>query len=226
METRRSSRRLLVFAFVIAAIALMGLLAPMPRAWHNRLGTSVADMMHVPAFAILTSLALAIVNRFLSQRFAVHLFVTGVVIAAGAAVEVAQSVLGRSASIHDLIANSAGAIAALLIRVSLGSDTIFKRFCRVVAVCLLLVASAGPCLSILDDLNQRKTPDALGAFATRTEFERWFSYHAKPRRVANPFGDAKYTGDVRRSANAAHITLYPGYYPMFQLQHLTADWSR
>lgn len=215
-----------MFAFIIAVIAILGLLAPMPRAWHNRLGTSVADMMHVPAFAILTSLALAIVNRFLSQRFAVHLFVTGVVITASAGVEVAQSVLGRSASLHDLMANTAGAISALLIRVSLGSDTIFKRFCRVVAVCLLFAACARPCLSILDVLEQRKNKNALGTFATLAEFERWFAYHASPRRIANPFNEGEYTGEVRRSPNAAHVTLYPGDYPMFQLQHLVADWSR
>lgn len=188
--------------------------------------------MHAPAFAILTTLALLVVNRFFSQKFSVHLLVSVLIVGAGAAVEVVQAALGRSASLHDAIANAAGACSALLLHYSFGAETVLKRAARVMAVAVFLVASSGPCLTILDTLEQRRTPTELGRFATRTEFQRWFAYHAKARLIASPFfqdNRKEHDQEVDRASfprnrNAALITLQPGDYPMFQLQHLTSRW--
>jgi hypothetical protein len=55
-------------AFAVAPIALLGLLLPPPRLMRDRLGSSIFDLLHVPAFTILTLLAILLAERTFRSR--------------------------------------------------------------------------------------------------------------------------------------------------------------
>lgn len=200
-------------------MALLGLLLPPPRAMRGRLGSSVFDLLHVPAFTILTLLAILLAERYFSKTMKTRVVVTVAVIAAGGCIELLQELVGRSASTHDLIANAAGAVTAFLLRFSFGGESVAKRLTRVAAVVVFLGASIGPTLSILDVVHQHRNKELLATFASQTELERWYFHSAKIARIKNPLGS------LREARYALRATLFPSEYPMIQLQQMNSRWT-
>lgn len=218
-SARTSGRRLVYIALAIIPMALLGLLSPMPRATQTRLGGSIFDLLHVPAFTILTLLAILLAERYFSRTMMTRVLITLAVIAAGGCIEFIQASVGRSASTHDLIANAAGAVTALLLRFSFGGESVAKRLTRVAAIVVFLVASIGPILSILDVIRQQRNKELLATFASHTELDRWYFHSAKIERIRNPFSS------LREVRGALRATLFPSEYPMIQLQQMNSRWT-
>lgn len=213
-----SGQRLVYMAFAVAPIALLGLLLPPPRLMRDRLGSSIFDLLHVPAFTILTLLAILLAERYFSKSMRTRVMMTVAVIMAGGCVELIQAFVGRSASIHDLMANAAGAATAFLLRCSLGVDSVSKRLSRVAAVAVFVAASTGPVLSILDVIQQRQNKELLATFASQTELQRWFFHSVEIERVKNPFVS------LNEAKHAIRATMLPADYSMLQLQEMNSRW--
>src|SRR5689334_9572244 len=85
----------------------------MPLPWHGRTVGAVFDLMHAPASAILAWVGFhAWRGRLPRNDTAAWLVVVALVFAAGIAVEIVQAWTGRSATVHDALANGFGACAA------------------------------------------------------------------------------------------------------------------
>lgn len=207
------------FALAITQMALLGLLLPPPRLARSRLGSNIFDLLHVPAFMLLTLLAILLAERYFSKSMKTRVMLTLVIILVGGCIELIQEFVGRSASMHDLFANASGAATAFLLRFSYGTDTITKRLSRVAAIVVFMVASIGPMISILDGIHQRQNKELLATFSSQAELQRWYFRSAKVERINNPFDS------LQDAKHALRATLLPGEYPMLQLQHMNARWT-
>ncbi len=103
-------RRVVLFLRAMTAIAICVLLVLTMGPFQGleaRFGLS-DKVAHVAAFYIVTLLAFAIAPRFRRMELALMVFGLGV------AIELGQGIVGRSLSVSDVLANSAGIAAATL----------------------------------------------------------------------------------------------------------------
>ncbi|MGV3486841.1 MAG: hypothetical protein ACO1RT_20670 [Planctomycetaceae bacterium] len=214
----QASKRLVVVAVVVFSITLVGLLAPMP--FQSRAGERFADFLHLPAFAVLTIIALALSDRFVSSSLITRLLTTLFVVFASDCIELLQARMGRTASLHDVIANSSGAAAALLVRLSLGRNRASRYSLQLIAALLVVTISVGPLRSLLDVWHQQRAPATLASFRSAVELERWYVESADVRIVSQAEGNFPHA-----NGNALEVSLRPGKFPAIQLQHLHRDWT-
>jgi len=209
---------LVVFAVCYLLFSIFALLAPLPvrgRFWYR-----VADLLHIPAFAVLTFLALVVVRQHTKSSWRVPVLVTLCVVAFSGLMEIIQGLLSRYASLDDLFRNTLGAIAALLIFKSLeywsSESARPRRLLMVGAVIVLAIATIRPTASIVDVYRQRMQFPALATFSSRSELQRWYISSAQVRRTPIKWLDGHY---------ALKVEYLPGEFPAIQLQELERDWT-
>jgi len=198
-------------------IALVGLLGPMPI--QGRVANVTADCLHLPSFAIVTCLAILLTDRFINRSATTRLLTTIFVILASAAIELLQPLMGRTASMKDLVSNSAGALIAFIFFISYTYQTRTKWLLRVAVIAIAIIAWSGPWQSLLDIYDQSRSPDQLAAFSRDAELERWYFESVDVAVV---------TGRQTSGSGAENclcVTFYPGKFPALQLQSLTKDWT-
>lgn len=198
-------------------LSLIGLLMPFP--FTSRAFYRSADLSHLPVFALLTYLAISMTDRFVSRSTMTRILTTLTVVFVSACIELIQAKVGRKASIHDLVANSTGAAAALAFCWSSGRQRVVRWPMRTAAIAAAIYVSTGPLISLVDVYQQETQPDVLGSFASRTELERWYVQSAVVSII--PHSKAGSDGDV----GCMEVKFFPGEHPMVQLQELTRDWS-
>lgn len=165
-------------------------------------------------------LALSVSDRFVSKATFSRVFTTVTVIGFSACIEGLQATTGRSASLHDLIANSGGAIAALFVRLSTDRQPFAKQALRWTAFAIAAYLTSGPVLSLLDVARQRRSPATLASFGSTVELERWYVDKSIVRIV-----ESEHRVTANDSGYAMQATLIPGRLPAVQLQQLTRDWT-
>ncbi len=141
---------------------MAALLLPFPL--RGRFWTAVADLLHLPAFAVLTGLVLAHHNCRHGEggdeqstnwrRGVLPLWLTLAVIAFSGLIELAQGLLSRHASLDDLFRNAAGAIVALAIyQAIVCRSAVVRTLCVAAAIGLLVLAAWGPLGEIRDSIS-------------------------------------------------------------------------
>ena len=217
-DSKYRSQKLLLLAFLVAVVGGVAFLVPLP--FHSRLTSRLGDLVHLPAYVLITSLGIVISDRFVSCKLFTRLLTVTTIIAISGCIELLQAKLGRSASLADLFTNASGAFLALLVRLSSGCDSIAKRFTRMSAIILFTYVASGPIRSLIDVLRIHQYPAALGEFESSTELERWYISSATAKVVADEaFALSGKTG------TAVEVLMQPGDFPAIQLQHLAEDWS-
>ncbi len=188
--------------------------------FKSRSADRVADFLHLPAFAMLAGMALAVSDRFVSKLTFTRVMTTLAVIFASACIELVQARVGRTASLHDLIANSTGATATLLILQSMDSRPLLKCVLRCCSIAAVIYVSSGPVVSLIDIVHQHRSPAILANFANEVELERWYIESAEVHIIPH-----RKNCDPACNSNSLQVKLHPGQFPAVQLQHLTRDWT-
>ena len=217
-ESKVSSGHLLKRAGLVALIAIIAFLVPIP--FHSRLASRFGDLVHLPAYVLITYLWIAISDRFVSNKLFTRLLTTLAIVSVSGGIELLQAKLGRTASLHDLITNGSGATVGLFAHLSAGCESIAKRFIRMAGIVIFLFVASSPLRSMLDIARMEQFPAELGTFRSSTELERWYISSATAEVVAdNSFG---FNG---KSGSAVEVTFHPHEFPAIQLRYLNTDWT-
>ncbi|KAA1259634.1 hypothetical protein LF1_21690 [Rubripirellula obstinata] len=187
----RSKVRPILGLAALLLLSVVGLMIPLPDG--GRILPRVGDMAHAPLFAGIT-VGLIMVWNYLRppiawNQFLVRLcFASAIAFAFGGLTEVAQGLTGRTASLHDLAADSWGIVAACCFLIASGSGG-FVPLKKWSVVLLLLAAGSiilswlAPLATINDALAMKKEFPLLASFERKAELERWHFANCYARRV-------------------------------------------
>ncbi len=212
---QRLSRRQRWALSGLLILAVIALLAPSP--FKGRVSMTVFDLLHFPAFAAICWLGLRIGRRLGATRRSAQLVIAFAILIASAILEGLQAVSGRSATWHDLVANTSGVAAGWMLFDSAFRTRWQTRYAlRAVALTLWLAVCYGPAQVLHDLWKQHHEFPLIGSFESHAELTRWW------RRNTNlSLSDALVTDG--RWGLAVHVQ--PGEYPAFSHSHLPTDWS-
>lgn len=164
------------------AIMVVGLLFPFPLS--GRIWMEVFNLAHAPAFCGLQLLLCGILHPQtlgLRQSYAVIQVMTpariiglGLLLtAAGVLGELGQSVLGRHASIGDIVSNTSGLLAATLWLLSRNKPRLLKGVLRMAAPMIILFNVQAPIRSMIDCWQQTRSFPVLASFERPLELGSW-----------------------------------------------------
>jgi VanZ family protein len=203
--------------WAIAGLLVVGLmLVPLPP--HMREVHAIADLAHAPIFGVL---AMAIYrgarSRFSLAALPAALLSWGLAVLAGISVERIQTMTGRSANWHDVLADAMGAGGALLLA-SVPRNPAYAVRAGLLAAGtgLFLVPSVPPVLGLYDAARQRWGMPNLGSFESAAELSRW------------EFSDSLATRSTRHATDGVRsleLRLGTGPYPGATLAWPVPDWS-
>ncbi len=189
-------------------LLLVLLLLPIPGS--GRIRNCTLDLAHGPAFAILTWIILRAAKR--SAATAPSAVLAFAAFACSVGVEWLQSLVGRQASLHDVIANGFGVAAGWL----LGRGRSPLQFKMVgVAAALLVLGAWDPLLELTDVAWQWWQRPQLASLETALEMRRFQSLDASIERVKGTATDGEYSLEVR---------LRPAIYPNVMFRWPWRDW--
>lgn len=200
-------------AVVVIVLALAALLTPLPADWGGGWRGTLLDLGHVPLFAALT----------LGLGFALRrgwAWPAALALALAAAAEVLQPLVGRTASLLDLVRGAAGVAAAVILaRAARGPRTVLRlggHALALVAVLAWPVVDAGPLLT--DAYEGCRDFPTLADFATERQLLRWNTSQAHLECVPDPEAE---------SGASARLDFLPGLsrYPYAMLSPVVRDWS-
>ena len=210
----------------LVSLATVGLLMPIPR--MGRATPALGDMVHAPMFAGLTLAMLC----FWQLASPTKTFLTGVVrslivaiaiLSFGAFTEYVQGVSGRTASLHDLVADGLGIIAAL----GLVAVWMMRRLGWLSRMTMVLGCTAaltpiafswvGPLATLNDITAMYREFPLLSSFERKAELERWFFAKCSSIRVKE---------DVTEGDWALEINYDAGEHPTATLYEIQEDWSK
>lgn len=214
-------RRIAIWVFAGVAAVFAVLLVPIP--FKGRISVAIGDLCHAPLFfAIATGALLALqavwplkdnssklIVRCLTLLVALAMF--------GALMEWLQHHFGRSASVHDAIANTLGASAATAwyLRRRISSRAIAHSL-GATACLLMLFAWYRPVLILHDVWKVRNEYPIICSFETELELTRWYL-----RGCRIELSDR----DVTHGNHAAQIRFSDQQYPAATLNDFPTDWS-
>ena len=164
---------------------------PLPHG--GRILPKLGDMVHGPLFAGIT-ISIVIAWNYLHPPIALIQSVTRLLVAAflvfsfGVVTEVAQGLTGRSTSLHDLVADSCGIVAACCLLIAANSGRFVSSWRRSISLLFLAVVSIavswiGAIASINDAIAMNREFPLLASFERGAELERWHFANCHARRV-------------------------------------------
>ncbi|MCA9084293.1 MAG: hypothetical protein KDA81_09570 [Planctomycetaceae bacterium] len=214
-------------AILLGICAALGFVLVFPFPVDGQLWGALFDLAHAPAFFIVTLLcagvldppAIGLSSRWRSvirlSRSHVLLIVCCLMVV-GVVGEFAQSLVGRSTSLHDVVANGIGSGAALLwiIGVAVGGRS--RRVLSFTAILALVVANIEPVQNVMARVRQLKEFPVLASFEDSGELGNWLSHQAKMV-IDSSWASA--------GSHSGRVTLYPARYPGVILDWFHRDWS-
>lgn len=224
----RSLRKIVVrrakLAVALMCVVAFGLVFPFP--FEGRLSGEIFDLAHAPVFcaALLCLIgfcdppAIGLPNRFatiLPMKMGRAVAITIALMIAGIVGEYAQKFAGRNASWGDVLANSAGMLAALAWVVSRRTTGFRRRGLVIAAVGLIAAISLNPVLDVWDSVQQIRSFPMLSSLERPRELGSWARYRAKLERSTEWASEGKYS---------LKATLPPGKYPGVALVWFERDW--
>jgi hypothetical protein len=229
MNQRSSVRQLAARRFVLVGIVgvtmAAGLLIPFPiggRAW-----TEIFNLAHAPSFMLLTLVIAGVcdpVSIGLSTKFQTIVRITParaacgciIMVSAGAVAELLQSLLGRSASLGDALANAIGATAAFLWITSHSGSRRWRLTARCGSVILLLCGIWNPIAGLIDLRSQIRQFPVLSSLERARELSIWGGTNATTSRSNDWSADGE---------SSLKVALRPAKYSGAVLMWPVADWQ-
>ncbi len=210
---------------IVSAIAL---LVPLPIS--GRAAPAIGDMVHAPLFGFLTLVSFLFMNRLRPlvsndsiRPVVVRSLVCGIgVFVLGVASEVAQSVSGRSAAIHDAFANSSGIFAVVCLRITffLAKRGELSRFTSLAIFALALVPVAmswwNPVATLYDIYQSQREFPLLSSSERQAELQRWHFAGSSGERSPHHIDHGTYS---------LRVDYQPGAHPTATLFDFHRDWS-
>ncbi|MCM2372214.1 VanZ family protein [Aporhodopirellula aestuarii] len=179
-----AARSVGLMAFVGLSVAIFMLLVPLP--FEGRAGAVLGDVAHAPLFGSITIATLFLWHRlrpldsFGREWYGRMALVAVCVFLGGILMEFAQTMTGRTAALHDAIANGLGVIAAVAICFALLNLRYHsqRRWVSViatgVAMSMVGVAMARPVQVGMDIVAAHQAFPMLGSFESEMELTRWY----------------------------------------------------
>ncbi len=216
-EDRTVSRATWIITPVLAVLMGVGLVAPVP--FLGRPLGVVFDMLHGPAFALFAAMLVFLLpQRTARQKRLVVMGVWIFLVGGGILVEILQHFIGRSASWHDIVANTLGVTAGVLWATTRSNQSRRLRGWATAGAIMLLVLGAFRAPFIMVDcLMQRLDEPILASFEGRLEMTRWKPSDCRLTRTPDhaTHGQASLRMDLEQSA-----------YPGIVSKGLLHDWSK
>lgn len=217
-------RRLVIGAGLLGCVAI-GLVFPFTT--EGRLWGELFDLAHAPVFCGVLLLIVGMCDppAVGLSRHTVLFSMTAdrvlglvlVLIAAGGAAEVLQAMVGRSASLGDIAANSIGLIAGVCwiarcrsVPISAGRKYALAGFAVVILV------SISPLMDVWDCVLQIRSFPMLASFERPREFHNWKSHGARLTQSSEWATDGNFCG---------RLDLQPGSYPGMLMIWFARDWT-
>ncbi|MGB7325136.1 MAG: hypothetical protein WBD31_09710 [Rubripirellula sp.] len=214
--------------WILAAVGVVvvgALLMPIPL--EGRTSAAIGNMVHAPLFAALTIAAIFLGDRWLSDTWlssrVVRMAATALaVFAFGIAIEFAQTLSGRTASLHDAIANGLGigtGFCLSLAHARLKSNSRDRRTPRIlwgIAGFLVAIAWWGPVATLRDVLAMNRDFPLLASFETEAELERWYFSNTHGKRVRQ---------DATQGNHSLEAEFLADDHPSVTLTKLKHDWT-
>jgi hypothetical protein len=219
------SSRALVLAVIVIALAVVGLLCPLPL--QGRLSTALGDLMHAPLFAALTLSVLGWLEVARPQRLGPVWLrrCAGVCLGwlvFGIAMELFQQRLGRSAALHDVMANGLGIAGAALCHVGWRwkrerpAESWLPRSMWLTAGAMLALAWWQPLSMLRDVVAVQADFPLLASFESPMELGRFYY-----RDCAGSLSRQ----DATHRSQSLQIAYQPTAHPGATLIEMCPDWS-
>ncbi len=209
---------------LLATFALMGLVFPFPV--DGRLWSEVFDLAHAPAFCGLLLVVAGFVDPasvgFSSQAFRIRSIQSGeLMVLAGACLmlgfigELLQALVGRSPSVKDLAANTAGVLSGSLWVVSQRRRRMGRVLLRGIAIAILGLAVVRPILGICGAVQQRSEFPLIASFERNNELHNWETVNA---------GIARTSESASAGLSSMQVDIFPGHFSGVRMTWPVPDW--
>ena len=215
--------RLTLFAVGLVALVVAGLLTPIP--FIGRIGTALGDLAHAPLFGGIALGIFCLLDRFrplpgpgVSLAVRSMLVLVGL-FAFGVAIELTQQFFGRSAAVHDAVANGLGILAATfwVWARSFPPDRWWSpRILLSSAGFLLAIAWWNPLMILRDVVRVHWDFPMLASFESREELKRWYLRECEARLSRQ---------DATSGNHSMEVIFQPTSYPGTTLVEMQSDWS-
>jgi len=222
-KSSQSIAWLALVGFVLAAAAL---LTPIPL--RGRVTEAVSDLAHAPLFGGFTVSILLLWHRIrplqtFGRDWLGRIALVGLcVFIAGILVEFVQTLTGRKAAVHDVVANGIGILAAASLGIGLLNHlhrprhralTVGMISLTVVLACVAMIAP----LAIIRDvwMIQRSFP-SINSFESPMDLRRWHLDDCSAQRVRSNVTDGQY---------AMRWFIQDAEHPAITLVETVSDWS-
>lgn len=255
IDPTRSAYRPIAPLGILVLLCVGSLMIPLPKG--GRVLPSLGDMAHAPMFALVTMLGLLTwfhlrpTERI--DKWSIRVAsVSALMFAFGVVTEIVQGAIGRSASVHDVVADCGGIAAAICFfvawktRRSKTTTTLAVVFWIGLGLVFIAATWRRPLASIHDSIALRQEFPLLGSFERHAELERWHFEKCSAKRIPMPTrspesnqsssataGDRSPSGNwalrvdyparLRSSDNASSATLYEMNSDWTQYQALTLE---
>ncbi|MDG1895316.1 MAG: hypothetical protein P8J37_10435 [Fuerstiella sp.] len=211
----------------VLALAVVGIGLVFPFPVEGRLWGHVFNLAHAPTFfctflvvvGLLDPSALGLPKRFatvLPMTTGRTAVVAAVLIGLGVLGECLQFFAGRSPSLKDVAANSAGLLAAFVWVSGRRSFAMIRHFSGVIAIVVLAAASLTPLINIRECVEQLRQMPQLTSFERPLELGSWKARDATMTR------STEWSTDGVRSLK---VELQPAAYPSVSFYWPNADWQ-
>ncbi|REK23786.1 MAG: hypothetical protein DWQ42_14935 [Planctomycetota bacterium] len=199
----------MAMAVLLLAGLTFVLLYPLPQL--SRGWTSLLDLAHAPAFALVTVFLVRGVEHVLgSHSWRWALLVGFCMLAVGMGTELLQAATGRSVTLHDAVANTLGVLAGVAWCVATSIATRSANLLlRGAAGLLLLFASLPPLGIMLDIARAHYEMPLLSSFENQLELTRWVERNCRMARTEEGVTDGRWALEVDLStAKYSGVTMH------------------
>ena len=212
MQIKRSHQ----LSIVLFSLLLLALVIPVPELGREL--DNILDMLHTPIFALLGFALFLFLHKrvkFSNGRLMLLCWVS--VFSFGVFIEVAQPLIGRSASWQDIWADGCGALAGVIWAAWFVSPVTRRTAPTVIAVgVVLLFGTARPLVEIFDAARQRWEMPQLASFESQLELTRWSGLAQRIERTND---------HATHGSWSIRVDLLPSKYPSLTMVHPVPDWS-
>jgi len=202
--------------WLLAALVFGGMFVPMPSEWREV--HALSDLAHAPIFGFFTLMILrGLRSRLPGSPHSLSLVAWALAVALGAAIEILQGLIGRSASWHDILADASGAGAFLTWASTPNAASRGVRIGLYSAAALLIaVPLAPPLLLLTDAAMQVRDGPGLASFEGPWELSRWEFQDSRPSRS---------TSHATEGTWSLRVDMGRGDYPGATLEWPVHDWA-
>ena len=215
-NTSKHSKAMLWIPIILAALLALGLVLPIP--FLGRAFGVLFDIMHGPAFALFaTILVHVLLQRTSLGRLTIAVGVWVFLVGGGVFAEILQSFIGRTASWHDIVANTLGVTAGILFVLTRNAASRrARRWALAVSIFLLIIPASHVPFVWIDCIMQKLDRPILASFEGPLEMMRWKNYDSRMVRTPE---------HATHGNSSLRVEFDKTEYPAITSHALLHDWS-